>query len=216
MPQYYNVGRRRLCDEIVIQKPKFDLVDSCKHFVVDYRKGFASFCKNSYRLSVVNYDAYIGLFAGTKMENGKRRCDFILTDTDTDDLVMLCEVTSTIGGVENLSIPITKKRKDGSEEVVFPLGKYQKVEMQLYQTLDNIMTVPRIKSYVDSKKRKICLMSYLIKQTADNAVNAFNRHLMVEAEEAGENGAQISLPCVEQFGFKYFRISHKFAFKISE
>lgn len=216
MPKYYNVGRRRLCDEIVIQKSEFDLVDSSKHFVVDYRKGFASFCNNPYKLSVVNYDAYIGLFAGTKMENGKRRCDFILTDTDTDDLVMLCEVTSTIGGVENLSIPITKKRKDGSEEVVFPLGKYKKVEMQLYQTLDNIMTVPKIKSYVDCKKRKICLMSYLIRQTADNAVNAFNRHLMVEAEEAGENGAQISLPCVEQLGFKYFRISHEFAFKISE
>lgn len=49
-----------------------------------------------------------------------------MTDVDTDNLILLCEVTSSIGGIENLSRPITKKKKDGTEMVVFPKGKYQK------------------------------------------------------------------------------------------
>ena len=36
----------------------------------------------------------------------------------------------------------------------------------------------------------------------------------MEAEEAGENGAQISCPQIEQFGFDYYRISHDYSFKI--
>lgn len=212
-PQHYKIGRRRPCAEIMTKKAEFDLVDCSTQFVVDYKSGTASFCDNPYRLSVVNYDAYIGLFGGTCLERGRRRCDFILTDTDTDNLILLCELTSSIGGVENLSIPIQNKRKGIVE---FPRGKYQKVEQQLYETLDCIMQVPEIESYVKGKKRKVCLMSYIIKPSKDNAVNAFNRHRMVEAEEAGENGAQISLPSVEQYGFSFFRISHNFSFRLSE
>lgn len=57
-------------------------------------------------------------------------------------------------------------------------------------------------------------MSYLIKRTENNAINAFNRNRLMEAEEAGENGAQISRPQIEQFGFDYYRISHDYSFKI--
>lgn len=213
-PQHYKIGRRRTCAEILTDKSEFDLMDVSTQFVVEYKTGTASFCDSPYRLSVVNYDTYIRLFSGTCLERGRRRCDFILTDTDTDNLILMCELTSSSGGVENLSIPIEKKRKDGSVIVEFPRGKYQKVEQQLYETLDCIMQVPEIQSYVEGKKRKVCLMSYIIKRAEDNAVNAFNRHRIVEAEEAGENGAQISLPCVERYGFSYFRISHKFSFKI--
>lgn len=53
-------------------------------------------------------------------------------------------------------------------------------------------------------------MAYLIKQAEDKAVNAFNRSRMVEGEEAGEDGSQISFPQVEQYGFEYYRISHKY------
>ena len=48
------------------------------------------------------------------------------------------------------------------------------------------------------------------------AVKAFNRNRLTEAEEAGENGAQISCPQIEQFGFDYFRISHAYSFKIDK
>lgn len=101
------------------------------------------------------------------------------------------------------------------QELLFFQKKYQKVELQLYQSLETLTEVPSISSYINNKKRKVCLMSYLIKRTGDNAVNAFNRNRLMEAEEAGENGAQISCPQIEQFGFDYYRISHDYSFRIS-
>ncbi len=192
------------------------MTEDDKEFVVDYKKGYASFCDNKYLMSVLNYDTYIGRFAGTKIADNKRRCDFILTDSNSDDIVILCEVTSSKGNAENLSLPISKTKKDGTKVIVFPNGKYEKAELQLYQSLENIITVPSIKSFIENKKNKICLMSYLIKPAEDKAVNAFNRNREMEAEEAGENGAQISFPQVEQYGFLYYRISHSYSFKIRQ
>lgn len=215
LPAFYGVGRRCICDENTTSLSEFDLTEDNTQFVVGYKEGYASFCGNPFNLSVVNYDTYIGRYTGTKISDGKRRCDFILTDTDTYNIILLCEVTSSIGGIENLSRPIEKTQKDGTRTVVFPKGKYQKVELQLYQSLEILTEVPSISSYINNKKRKVCLMSYLIKRTENNAVNAFNRNRLMEAEEAGENGAQISCPQIEQFGFDYYRISHDYSFRIS-
>lgn len=115
----------------------------------------------------------------------------------------------------------SRANKNETDEIVkgimelFRGRKYQKVELQLYQSLETLTEVPSISSYINNKKRKVCLMSYLIKRTEDNAVNAFNRNRLMEAEEAGENGAQISCPQIEQFGFDYYRISHDYSFRIS-
>lgn len=214
LPSYYNVGRRCECDELTTSKIRFDLTEDDKSFIVDYKKGYASFCGNQYQMSVLNYDTYIQKFEGTRIAGNKRRCDFILTDSNSDDIVILCEVTSSIGNVENLSRPIFKAKKDGTKVIMFPNGKYEKAELQLYQSLENIIAVPSIKTYIENKKRKVCLMSYLIKPAEDKAVSAFNRNRETEADEAGENGAQISLPQVEQYGFLYYRISHSYSFKI--
>lgn len=215
LPAHYVIGRRCTCTELLTSACQFDLTEDDHRFVVPYETGFASFIANPFHLSVINYDTYMGRFSGTRMGDGKRRCDFILTDTDANDLVILCELTSSIGGTANLSLPITKTRRDGTQEMKFHGGKYEKAETQLSDTLDTLMAVPTIRRYVSGKKRKVCLMSYLIKPSKIPAVNAFNRNRMAEAEEAGENGAQISLPQVEQYGFQYFRISHKYAFCIS-
>lgn len=214
LPAFYGVGRRCTCDENTTSLSEFDLTEDDTQFVVDYKKGYASFCGNSFNLSVVNYDTYISKFNGTKIADGRRRCDFIMTDTDADSIIVLWEVTSSLGGIENLSRPIKKPKKDGTTMVAFPKGKYQKVELQLYQSLETLTNVPSISSYINNKKRKVCLMSYLIKKTENNAVNAFNRNRMMEAEEAGENGAQINCPQIEQFGFDYYRISHAYSFRI--
>ena len=214
LPAFYGVDRRCICDENITSLSEFDLTEDDTQFVVDYKKGYASFCGNSFNLSVVNYDTYISKFNGTKIADGRCRCDFIMTDTDADSIIVLCEVTSSLGGIENLSRTIKKPQKDGTTKVAFPKGKYQKVELQLYQSLETLTNVPSISSYINNKKRKVCLMSYLIKQTENNAVNAFNRNRMMEAEEAGENGAQINCPQIEQFGFDYYRISHAYSFRI--
>lgn len=214
LPAHYGVGRRRSCAEIRTTFPEFDLTEDDACFVVDYKTGFASFCDNPYLLSVINYDTYIGKFTGTEIAEGRRRCDFVITDVESDEIVILCELTSSIGGTDNLLSPIKKKKKDGGVTVVFPGGKYQKAEFQLSQSLETMTEVPSIAAYFDGKRRKVCLMSYLIKPANDNAVNAFNRNRLTEAEEAGENGAQVSCPQIERYGFDYFRISHAYSFRV--
>lgn len=119
LPAFYGVGRRCICDENTTSLSEFDLTEDNTQFVVGYKKGYASFCGNPFNLSVVNYDTYIGRYTGTKISDGKRRCDFILTDTDTYNIILLCEVTSSIGGIENLSRPIEKTKKMEQELLFF-------------------------------------------------------------------------------------------------
>lgn len=89
LPAFYGVGRRCICDENTTSLSEFDLTEDNTQFVVGYKKGYASFCGNPFNLSVVNYDTYIGRYTGTKISDGKRRCDFILTDTDTYNIILL-------------------------------------------------------------------------------------------------------------------------------
>lgn len=56
LPAFYGVGRRCTCDENTTSLSEFDLTEDDTQFVVDYKKGYASFCGNSFNLSVVNYD----------------------------------------------------------------------------------------------------------------------------------------------------------------
>lgn len=211
-PAYYGVGRRRTCVEVQTAEAAFDLKEQPADFVVDYRSGEASFSNVDQKLlSVINYEQYLNCFNGTQMSDGKRRCDFIVSSVDNDVLLLLCEMTSSLDGVENLSLPI----KDRNGNVVFPRGKYEKAEVQLFQTLDNILAVPTIATFAASKQKRICLMSYVITHSAEHsAVEAFGRPRMTEAIEAGEDGAEVSCPAIEAFGFRYFRISHDYTFKV--
>ena len=118
LPAFYGVGRRCICDENTTSLSEFDLTEDNTQFVVGYKEGYASFCGNPFNLSVVNYDTYIGRYTGTKISDGKRRCDFILTDTDTYNIILLCEVTSSIGGIENLS-RLLKRPKKMEQELLF-------------------------------------------------------------------------------------------------
>lgn len=209
-PAHYGVGRRRQCVEVRTADAVFDLVERPADFVVGYRSGEASFANvDQNLLSVINYEQYLNCFDGTQMSDGKRRCDFIVSSMDNDVLLLLCEMTSGFNGVENLSLPI----KDHNGNVIFPRGKYEKAEVQLFQTLDNILAVPAIASYAASKQKRICLMTYVIIHSAEHsAVEAFGRPRMTEAKEAGEDGAEVSCPAIETFGFRYFRICHDYTF----
>lgn len=211
-PAHYGVGRRRQCVEIQTAETTFDLVEQPTDFVVGYHSGAVSFSNvDQNLLSVINYDHYLDKFDGTPLSNGKRRCDFIVSSVDNDVLLLLCEMTSSFEGVENLSLPI----KDHDGNIVFPRGKYEKAEVQLFQTLDNILAVPAIADYAMGKKKRICLMSYVITHSEEhNAVEAFGRPRMTEAKEAGEDGAEVACPAIEAFGFRYFRISHDYTFRL--
>ncbi len=212
LPAYYGVGRRPACVEECTSVSEFDLKDAPVGFVVPHGSGGASFVENTCQLSIINYDNFIEKFTPTVVEKGKRRCDFIMSDVNTDNLILLCELTSSIHGVENLSEPI----KDKNGRVIFPRGKFEKVEVQLAQTLANITAVTSICNYIESKLKKICLMSYVISPVPNkhSAINAFNRSRSIEAQEAGVCGANVPFPAVEAFGFSYFRISHSYSFSL--
>lgn len=211
-PAHYGVGRRRSCIEIQTEEAAFDLREQPADFVVKYRSGGVSFSNAEQNLlSIINYEQFLNCFNGTQMSDGKRRCDFIVSSTDNDVLLLLCEMTSSFDDVENLSLPI----KNHKGNVIFPRGKYEKAEVQLFQTLDNILAVPTIATYAANRQKRICLMSYVIKHSVEhNAVESFGRPRMTEAKEAGEDGAEVSCPAIESFGFRYFRICHEYTFKL--
>lgn len=210
-PAHYGIRRRRQCVEIITRDMTFDLTDQPTDFVVGHGSGGVSFCNaDANLLSVINYEQYLILFDGTQMADGKRRCDFIVSSKN-NDILLLCEMTSSYESVENLSLPI----KDHTGNVIYPRGKYEKAEVQLSQTLDNILEVPEIAVYAEGKQKRICLMSYVITHSAEhNAVEAFGRPRMTEAKETGENGAEVPCPAIERFGFRYFRISHDYTFRL--
>jgi len=212
-PAHYGIGRKRQCVEIQTADETFDLMEQPDDFIVSYRTGAASFSNIEQNLlSVINYEQYLNKFDGTPMSDGKRRCDFIVSSVDNDLLLLFCEMTSSYEGVENLSLPI----KDHDGNIVFPRGKYEKAEVQLFQTLDNILAVPTIATYAAGKQKRICLMSYVITHGAEHsAVEAFGRPRMSEAMEAGEDGAEVPCPSIEAFDFRYFRISHDYTFRLS-
>lgn len=217
MPLHYKVGRRRTAIEIQIADAQFDLIDSSTNFVVQISMGDVSFVNRGLLLSVINYEGYLNQFDGTQMSDGKRRCDFILTDKNNAELVLLCELSSSIGDTQDLKIPIHGRKKNGVVVGAFSGGKYEKVESQLSGTLDTIMQVPTISLYIKGEARKVCLMAYVINPREDetfSTIKAFNRPLQMESEEAGENGAQVPCKAIERYGFQYYRISHKYKFQL--
>lgn len=216
-PAHYGVGRRHSAIELTTSEGLFDLIDASVGYIVPAGDGYVTFRNGGHNLSIIAFENYLNKFAGTKISDGKRRCDFIMTDYDADALVMLCEITSATVNIENLSRPITKEDKNGNEVVVFPEGKYEKAELQLFETLSNIMPVPAIEHYIQQKKRRICLMAYKInppKGETSVTIDAFTRARIIESKEAGDRGAQISSPQIEAYGFEYRRICHGYPFSL--
>lgn len=209
-PAYYHIGRRRTCVACITDSEEFDLIDAVKDYVVAKGQGNVSFRNHGLKLQVLGFEKYLDQFAGTHLSDGHKRCDYIMEDVEGRDLALLCEITSAKNSYETLLKPIPDKNGN----VAFTNGKYEKAELQLYDTLSNIMPVPSISAYISKKKRKICLMAYSLNKTENqsSAALAFNRPRAMEAAEAGDTGAQISSPQIEAFGFTYYRICHQYSF----
>lgn len=214
LPAHYGLHRTGI--EVRSEKtkePQFDLNDGHDAIVVKYREGNVSFAHSTgSEIEVVDYEYYLNGLSGTKFENGRLRCDFMLYDLGSKNFFVLNEQTSTKDGTANLEKPIIGK--DGN--VRYPGGKYEKAENQLLETLKTLTAVPAISHYMSTFQRKICLMSYVInRQEQHSAVVAFvNRYKQIESKETGENGAILSSPNIEAEGFEYRRISHDYTFRL--
>lgn len=219
-PAYYGLHRSQI--DVLSETTSdehFDLTDKGSGIIVAYQSGNVSFDhSNQTEIEVVGYESFLNGLHGTTFERGRKRCDFILYEKGGtgDCFFLLNEQTSTSGSTVNLSKPILDKNKN----VVFPGGKYEKVEMQLVETLKTLNAVPSIASFISKYQWKICLMSYEIlslnMDTTSSAKRAFAvRYKQIESRETGENGAILEQLDLNSEGFEYRRISHNYPFKLS-
>lgn len=134
-------------------------------------------------------------------------CDFLIVSDESATNFILIEITSALGGTFNLRKPILSKK---TNEVLFPGGKYEKVENQLADSLSTLMAVPSINSKIANYNRKICLMGYKITpytEEIERIRHPFQRYLAIEMAETNNNGAIIHHAQIEALGFEYRRIS---------
>ena len=219
-PAYYGLHRRQI--EVLSETTNsehFDLTDKGVNMIVAYQNGnvsFDHFCRTE--VEVINYEKFLNGLYGTSFERGRKRCDFILYEKGgtKNSFFLLNEQTSTSGSTVNLSKPILDKNKN----VTFSGGKYEKVEVQLVETLKTLKVVQSIASFISKYQRRICLMSYEILPL--NTVNALSarkaftmRYKQVESRATGENGAILEHPIMNSEGFEYRRISHDYSFQLS-
>ncbi len=218
-PCHYGLHKRNIIvPNETTNEEHFDLTDGGETMLVPYQTGNISFDHSEQtEIVVVNYEKFLNGLSGTTFERGRKRCDFILYETggNCNSFFLLNEQTSTFGSTENLSKPIVNKDKN----VIYPGGKYEKVEVQLSETLKTLKAVAEINTFIDKYQRKICLMSYVItpkkEKSASDAKQAFTRYRQVEASETGENGAILEQPVINAQGFEFRRISHTYPFKLS-
>ncbi|WP_278717446.1 hypothetical protein [Bacteroides caecimuris] len=103
--------------------------------------------------------------------------------------------------------------------MIYPSGKYEKAEIQLLETLRTIKVVSSISAFINQYKRKVCLMSYLIKPDEDSKVSSartsFGRYKLIESKETGKNGALLEHLSINAGDFEFRRISYEYSFRLS-
>ncbi len=203
-------NKRKYIDSEITKNITFDLIDLNENFVVEHGKGTGSF-ENSEELNIevlaygklikdndYKYDTKYASFRGSK------NCDFILY-SDANSTIIFNEHTSSTDGVQNLD----KEDEDTGHT------KFQKVEMQLKDSVKKMLEVGEINNFITACSTKICLCSYKLYNGENYTQKAFNQPLAILAKEVGEDGIKLSSPEIEQYGFEYRRISHDYSFKIS-
>lgn len=181
----------------IVQEEAFELTEG------EGRAKFQNAAKNP--IEILDYESYIGKFK--KFAIGRKRCDKLLSDA-TSGCVILNEITSSVDGLDNLSLP----------DKIYPGGKFEKVKDQLASSLETLVDVPEIKQHFDQQKVRVCLCSYRLYTGTlpiSDPRKTFHRPLVVVAKATGENGAKLSCPSVEKWGFEYRRISYDYAFPLN-
>ncbi len=152
---------------------------------------------NQYRINIIEYEKFIkSLPARVKNTNaiGKDVCDYIVY-SENQQYFLLNELTNTapkfINEYENLK---------GKQE-----GKLVKAQRQLKCSLENVIKVPTIHTYIRQFIAKQCCFfnSYSEEITEVNAEQAFNQLDNIEYFEP----SKLSSPEIEAFGFEFWVFS---------
>lgn len=97
-------------DESHTSERKFDLDGTIGACILPFGAGQASFSNESQQdISVLDYEGYINKYSGTKFYMGRGKCDCIL-ESESVATVVLNEITSSVSGMGNLTLPIFSKK----------------------------------------------------------------------------------------------------------
>ena len=201
----------------LIRRDSFDIDDDMSQtsFIKKVGQGILTIIGNKEYIEVVAYDDFFKqIKKPVAFVSTHKHCDYLIVSDETMANFLFVELTSALGGTYNLRKPI-KNKKTGAIE--FPGGKYEKVEVQLADSLDTLMSVPTIKNKIEGYQRRICLMAYKIIPYNDEAMritHPFQRYLAIEKAETGSNGAIVHNTIIESLGFEYRRISYEASFSL--
>ncbi len=211
---HYHLGREVTIDESHTSERKFDLDGTIGACILPFGAGQASFSNESQQdISVLDYEGYINKYSGTKFYMGRGKCDCIL-ESESVATVVLNEITSSVSGMGNLTLPIFSKKGK-----TYSGGKFEKAEYQLLVSLQTLLDVPHIAAHLAKQTKRVCLCSYKLYTSKEqsiigNPVAVFGLGQSEAERQTGEDGVKISCPDIESLGFEYRRISHCFSFSI--
>ncbi|MCM1034563.1 MAG: hypothetical protein NC038_03395 [Paludibacter sp.] len=206
-PLHYGLQKKVVLTEECTNNADFDLQDTTIPYIVPFSTGDVSFKNTNLSLSVIKYDDYVKQFGEPKSMQHKLRCDFVITDKETNNLMLLCEITTDNSrDGKGLSKPIIK-----NNTIIFQGGKLEKTRRQLADSLQILLNVPEIQVYAQQKHERVCLTAYRITIHNDETQQvrtAFNRAYIIETQETGSDGVLINDVNINSMGFLYKRISH--------
>jgi len=134
-------------------------------------------------VTVINYDKFITSIQDEQFKSGRQRCDILLNSNDNRYFVL--------GEIKNRTIINKNSRKSvrkGAKE-------------QLLASLQTILSVPEIVTYINPKIIKRCC--YFNKQSASpvilSVITAFNR-----LPNFYPDGFKMSKPGIEALGFDFY------------
>lgn len=214
---FYGITSPIVINSVLVRSPEFDLDDiPGPVHPLAVGAGKVTFKDNHGELEIVNYEDFVNQCkAPPAFLNGRKKCDYAIVSDRSQ--MLLIEITSATGSVQNLMKPIINQRTGA---VIFQGGKYEKAENQLRATLQTIMQVVTISNYVSQFSMKTALMAYKVNPLSvvpalGPGVSTYSRYLAIETRETRQNGALLSCPQIEAYGFEYRRINHNAAFHLA-
>ena len=207
---HHDIHMSPIADVISTENKQFDLDDMPSPFqLAEPGEGKVSLTNDVHgTIEILAYENFINQCTKpTSFLNGRRKCDYILVHSDDTGYALLVELTSALGTVENLKIPLDK----------YPGGKYEKCEYQLASSLGDLLAVPTINTCLLAKAHHVCLMAYSVNPHTDPDYlmkHPFERYLKVESKATAEDGAIIPCSAINSLGFEYRRISHEYSFRL--
>ena len=216
--QYHGVHSVGVVVDVASTKEsEFDLDDFSPLRVLPPRTGKLSIRNGVGQVEIVGYEALVKQCTKpASFLEGRKTCDLLLTTCDRPVSFLLIEITSAKDSIANLIKPIYKGR---TQEIAFPGGKFQKGEEQLFQSLQDLLCVPKIATELNAYSNRVCLLAYSIvtpevQKQFGFSLSPYSRYLKIESARTGDNGAQISCPRIEDLGFELRRISHEYSYEL--